>query len=369
MSRSFCSMKHLVVDISAHGFGHVAQTAAVLNEMPDMERLTIRTNASNEKPLRERLNRPFQLVEAKLDTGMIMYDALSVDVEATFDWYKEFHSNYSERRADEAKTLEKLKPDCLLSNIPYLSLDAAGQLGIPNLALCSLNWADVFFSYCQDKEGSYEIHEEIRGAYAQTDIFLQPTPSLPMEDIPNRQGVAPVARLGKKQPLQSTVENDLAKFVLVGLGGVALQNLPLDSWPRIDNVYWIWPDSNFKESPNRPDFLPQSYMETFYPYIDILASSDMVITKTGYGTQTEAVVNQVPTICISRPDWPEHPHLCAWHESNGEVEFCSSKDLLQTVSNTRLFGMEWKKPLVRPDGARQAANMIHQHLLIGGNKV
>lgn len=352
-------LKHLVVDISAHGFGHVAQAAAVLNCLREIEKLTIRTTISNERLLRERVRQPFQLIEAQLDIGMVMHDALTVDVDATMDWYRHFHSNYKERRSLAARQLELLRPDCLLSNIPYLSLDAAGMAGIPNVGLCSLNWADIFFSYCQDQKGSSAIHSDIVQAYEQCNLFIQPTPSLPMEYLPRRKEIAPVARLGQRRSLHSLVNDDSARFVLVGVGGVALNSFPLDQWPRIKNVYWVWPDSVLQKAPSRSDFVAQSYMENHVPYIDLLASSDLVITKTGYGTQTEAVINQVPTICINRPDWPEHPYLREWHSDHGEVRFCDWSNLLTTLTTVEdLLEHVWNKAPMQPSGAQEAADIL-----------
>ena len=359
--------KHLVVDISGHGFGHVAQTAAVLNCLPEsFAEITIRTSAANEKPLRERLRHPFRLIETQqLDIGMIMNDALTVDVDATMDWYRQFHSNYKERRSSAARELDILQPDCLLSNIPYLSLDAAGMMGIPNVGLCSLNWADIFVSYCKEQKGSAAIHGEIVQAYEQCDLFLQPTPSLPMEYLPQRRSIAPVACLGQKRSLQSLVNDDAARFVLVGVGGVALNHFPLEQWPRIKNIYWIWPDSVIQKAPDRPDFVAQSYMEKHVQYIDLLASSDLVITKTGYGTQTEAVVNQVPAICINRPDWPEHFYLKEWHTNHGEVTFCDWSHLMTTLSDIDdlLFFPDWNKSIVSPSGAQEAADILQREYL------
>ncbi len=52
---------HLVVSISGHGFGHVAQTAPVLNRlhecMPQL-RITVRSNVAA-KHLRSRIHIPF----------------------------------------------------------------------------------------------------------------------------------------------------------------------------------------------------------------------------------------------------------------------------------------------------------------------
>lgn len=98
-------MKHLVVDISAHGFGHVAQTSAVLNALDCTNiRLTIRSSAA-EKMLRERIRHPFTLISYQQDAGMLMHDALRVDIVASMQWYADFHANYAARKAQAAREL------------------------------------------------------------------------------------------------------------------------------------------------------------------------------------------------------------------------------------------------------------------------
>ncbi|CAG0909677.1 unnamed protein product, partial [Cyprideis torosa] len=118
-------MKHLLVDISAHGFGHLAQTAAVLNALDSTDiRITIRSLAP-EHLLRERIKHPFQLIPYQQDNGVIMHDALRVDAAASMAWYQDFHANYAQRRQQAVRELDALKPDLLFADVPYLSLDAA----------------------------------------------------------------------------------------------------------------------------------------------------------------------------------------------------------------------------------------------------
>jgi hypothetical protein len=134
---------HLLVDISAHGFGHVAQTSAVINALDvDGLRLTVRSVAP-EEVLRRRIRRPFERLPYRQDNGMSMHDALRVDAQASLAWHRALHADFSGRTAEAARELERLAPDLVLSNIPYLSLEAAAACGIPAMAMCSLNWADV----------------------------------------------------------------------------------------------------------------------------------------------------------------------------------------------------------------------------------
>jgi len=192
-----------------------------------------------------------------------------------------------------------------------------------------------------------------------------------MTFLSNTQSVSPIAFIGRRQPeFLRTVTNcsDQMKFVLIGVGGVGIDNFPLEQWPELDDVTWIFPDNTLacSSSNKRADFVPQSQFEM--NYIDLLSSCDLVLTKTGYGTQTESVVNKIPTICITRPDWPEHEYLSNWHEKHGDVEFIEWNNVGTPAFAEMVVDMLgkalWTRKSVIPNGAKEAANTIHRQLLI-----
>lgn len=368
LPKNSAASKHLVVDISAHGFGHLVQAAAVLNALDCSNvKLTVRSLASVET-LNERIRHPFELVRYQQDNGMIMHDALRVNVQKTIDWYRHFHSTYDDRKSEAARDLDALRPDLVFSNVPYLGLDAAATVGVPSVALCSLNWADIFRSYCGECPDANDIHDQIMNAYSQADLFLQPTPSMPMETLGNTRRISPLAFVGTagSEVLRSTTGGDEdMKFVLVGVGGVGIKNFPLERWPVLDNVRWIFPDAALEDPAclRRDDFFAQSLFRL--DYIDLLSSCSLVLTKTGYGTMTEAVVNQVPALCISRHDWPEHVYLQSWHETHGHVAFLDWEDLGTpkfTALVVEMLSVEWRKCCVAPTGAKEAADIVRSYL-------
>lgn len=352
-------MKHLVVDISAHGFGHIAQTAAVLNALDCTDlRLTLRSSAT-ENVLRERIRHPFTLIPHQQDAGMLMHDALRVDVAASMQWYEHFHATYAARKTQAARELAQLQPDLLFANVPYLSLEAAGASGVPAIALCSLNWADVFHTYCGHLPGAGKIREEILHAYTQAEVFLQPIPSMDMHPALRTQAIAPIAARGKRTPAwlqEKAGMPDHTRFVLVALGGLGI-DYPLVNWPRLPGVCWIFPDAALTQP--RPDFIPTSRFGL--DYVDLLASCEALITKTGYGTQTEAVVNQIPTLCISRDAWPEEPNIPLWHAQHGAFILTDWQAIQRGAFAQQIMAlleMSWGKPLVFPTGAQEAATQL-----------
>ena len=73
---------HLFVDISSHGFGHLAIAAPVLNALAEMApdfRLTVRSGLPRQK-LAQRIRPPFTLIAGSSDFGYVMIDATRINL-------------------------------------------------------------------------------------------------------------------------------------------------------------------------------------------------------------------------------------------------------------------------------------------------
>lgn len=352
-------MPHLVVTLSGHGFGHVAQTAPILNRlherMPPL-RLTVRS-AVPLSHLRSRIHAPFAHLPGEGDIGMLMSSALDVRVADSRAAYHAFHADWNARIAEEAHLLSELKADFLLSNVGYLPLAGAQRAGIPNAALCSLNWADIYRHYCGDDE----ITDQIRGCYVHADAFLRATPGMAMPDLPNLVPVAPIAATGTNRREELNRLLKLApgeKLVLISMGGIA-GRLSIERWPRIDGVRWLVQQS---WQANHPDAIA---LETLpMDFSDLLASSDALICKPGYGSFVEAACGGVPVLYVKRPDWPESPALIAWLEQHGLCGQISRNALEQgDIAETleELWGVPQPEPVI-PEGADQVAEWMSERL-------
>ncbi|MEJ2308295.1 MAG: hypothetical protein P8Z78_03120 [Gammaproteobacteria bacterium] len=356
--------RHLVVDISGHGLGHLSQVAPVVERLAQPEsriRFTLRS-ALPERLLRSRIAASFDYREVDLDRGMLMHDAISVDVDASCAWYEAFHADYAQRLERETRQLEALRPDLLLADVPYIGLAAAQRLGIPSVALCSLNWADIYRHYCGGRRGSEAIADEILAAYAGASAFLQPEPSMAMRDLDNRRQIAPIARVGvpdRERLCSLCATREAEHLILLGFGGIGMHFTP-DLLPTLEKTCWIVPDA-MKTS--RSDVVAQSRCDM--EYIDLLGSVDLVLTKTGYGTQVEAVVNRVPQLCIERPGWPEEADLFDWCREHGVFDSIAF-DRLTPERLRRRIGMllvqRQQNPAVEPAGDAQAAAIILEML-------
>lgn len=352
-------MPHLVVSISGHGFGHVAQTAPILNllhqRMPQL-RLTVRS-AVPLAHLRSRIQVPFDHLPSEGDIGMVMSSALDVRVEDSRTAYRAFHADWDARVAEEARLLRDLGADMVLSNVGYLPLAGAQRAGIANAALCSLNWFDIYRHYC----GNDAIAAQIHACYANADAFLRATPGMAMEYLRNLVPVAPIAAVGHDRRDELNRRLKLSpgeKLVLVSLGGIA-GRLPIERWQRINGMHWLveqgW-------QVKHPDAIVIESLQM--DFSDVLASSDALICKPGYGSFAEAACGGKPVLYVSRADWPESPALITWLQQHDRCREVSRDDLERGNIEALLEGFlnaPRPEPVI-PTGAEQVADWLAMKL-------
>lgn len=347
--------KHLVVSISGHGFGHIAQTAPILNALHDL-RITVRSSASAEH-LRSRIRVPFTHLESRGDIGMMMNSALIVDVKRSRTAYQSFHSDWEARVGEETRLLKALKADMVFSDVGYLPLAGAQHAGIKNAALCSLNWSDIYRHYC----GEDLIAQQINACYAGADAFLRATPGMAMNDLANLIPVAPIATLGnnRRDELNRHLKlSDQEKLVLVSMGGIN-NRLPVENWPRMDGVHYLVQASWHTEHPDAIAFdsLPLDFC-------DLLASCDALLCKPGYGSFVEAACAGVPVLYVGRADWPESPALTEWLQFHGCCREISN-DALECGEFSSALQELWNKKRhepVKPEGIAQVTRYISEQL-------
>jgi UDP:flavonoid glycosyltransferase YjiC (YdhE family) len=309
----------LLLAVSGHGYGHLAQCAPVINALweriPDLQ-VAVCGSLSRDL-IAARLDRAFTSFPVELDPVPSMHNAWEIDVPASRRAYRDFHRNWQSGMRQDADLLATLEPDVVLADIPYRVLHAAYAQRVPAIALCSLNWAAIYAACCAEGEADRDMLDEMLAGYRTAHVFLAPRPALPMPELGNYRAIDPIARYGRsrrKELLARLELPDTARIVLVALGGIAT-GLPLGSWPRREGLVWLNAGVAGSAGGSMIDIAA-----TGMGFIDVLASSDAVLTKPGYGTYAEAVCNGIPILTLARPDWPETIYLNDWARQHGRLE-------------------------------------------------
>ena len=347
---------HLLVDISAHGLGHLAQTAPVLDALHALApavRLTVRSALPHER-LTRRISADFTYIPEARDFGFVMRNAVDIDLAASAQRYREFHAHWPRRVAAEADWLRRRGVDAAVSNVAYLPLAAAAQAGIPAAGLCSLNWAELFAHYFAGEAWAANIHSQMLAAYNAGAGFLRITPGLPMQDIGRRREIGPIARIGQRDRACVARLLDLnedARWVLLAMGGMEFR-LPVEKWPQTPGVKWLLP---VEWQVQRADVC--AFDAADLDFSDLLASVDAVVTKPGYGTFVEAACSGIPILYLERDDWPETSHFASWLAVHARAEMLTRERLLAGDVIDTLQAL-WQAPapaVPLADGANVAA--------------
>lgn len=357
---------HLLVDISAHGLGHLAQTAPVLNILSSMVpelRLTVRSALPRER-LAARITADFRHLAEARDFGFVMHNAVDIHLAASARRYREFHADWPQRIAAEAQWLQLNRVEAVLSNVAYLPLAAATAAGIPGVGLCSLNWVDLFAHYFGGQPWAANIHAQMLAAYNTDAGFLRVTPGLPMENLQTPRDIAPIATIGHRDRSCLSAQLGLdenERWLLIAMGGMEFP-LPVATWPQTAGLTWLVPGT---WKVRRGDVRDYDAAKTHFG--DLLASVDAVITKPGYGTFVEAACGGIPILYLERDDWPETPYLVAWLNRHARARQLIREQLLVGDFIDLLQELWQTQPPALPlaTGADQAARWLAKVLELG----
>jgi hypothetical protein len=352
-------MAHLFLAVTAHGYGHLAQVAPVVvalaERLPNL-RVSLQSDI-DPSVARGRLPPGFRHLQEPTDVGLLMDGPFTTRWEESVLAYEAFEANYERRLRRQREIFEQDPPDLVLADVPWLPLQAALIMGIPAVALCSLNWFDILSESPVADRFSPAPSHRIKSTYTAADLFIRPAPSMPMTWLPNARGVGPIAQLGANRTARIRGRLGLPeehRMVLVQFGGVGGFD-PMTKWPPIPDVHWL---VTRDEGRGRADVTRLSQLGI--SVLDALATSDAVVTKAGYGSVTEAACHGVPVLSVSRSDWPEERWLVGWLRERVPTREITLSDLLAGRIEEPLRDLcgAGRAVPVEPTGAAESADLL-----------
>ncbi|PKF61418.1 hypothetical protein CW745_08760 [Psychromonas sp. psych-6C06] len=332
-------MKHICFSITAHGFGHGAISCSVINcLMAQYPHIKISVMTLLPKAyLDSRLAGEFDYYPMGSDFGMLMATPIEIDIENSRQKYQTLYENWQSYVETEKDQLATMKADMLISNISPISLDAAHQLGIQTASVAPFNWAQIYQAYCLNEERATQaVYRKMMSVYEKVDQVFKPLPFVPLGDGKEIEIASindqPVAQM---DVLLSKLPKSVKKIGLLALGGLPFP-LDLAQWPEIESLHWL-----VDQTPPSARADMTQIGQLNLPFLSLIACSDLIITKPGYGTYCEiaalAKYKKVRVLSLQRPDWPETPYL---------KRFLSRRVPFVEVSQSQLKGESLRQVII-----------------------
>lgn len=358
-------MPVLVAYVSAHGFGHWAQTAPVLKILqqsrPDI-RLVLRSTLS-EEVISSFDGIDFEYMRAPVDVGMKQKDALNEDIQATAKAVKHFHADWQQKVSKEAAMLKDVKAELVLSNISPLAFAAANRAGIFSIGMGCLDWHEIYKDFLDEK---ISCMQEIREAYERCDILLKLPLGMPTPLFENQININPVkskSRFGRDKVRRRIDIPKGAKVALVLFGGVSMPEFEIRALRDIGDWIFLFPQSRLPGT-SLPDNV-RGFSEAQCSIIDAIASASVVVGKPGYGLLAEVWAARRPFVFVPREDFSEYHYQRNWL-----LQYAPASEL----QRQEFFSGEWRNaledavssPRTYPEfpanGAVETAKLISDHV-------
>ncbi|MEO5346136.1 MAG: hypothetical protein H7834_07130 [Magnetococcus sp. YQC-9] len=352
--------------VSGHGFGHWGQLAPILNQIVGLlPECAIHITGNLPSQLIERtLHHPFSHDPINRDVALVQLDPMNADLPATRAALNTLHRDWPARIAEEARRMAEWRPDLILGNIPYLPIEAAAQLGIPTVAVTSLTWDQVVAAYFPpgDAEIAGWIHT-MRQAYRRATLALRATPALPEHPFAEAIDIPPITTSGinRRAELRWMLQidrQDTRPLVLITLGGIQGNQLPVAVLKAQRDFHWLI-DRPFEHSDHACHLHPVNSLKK-WPFADLIASADAIVSKPGYGMAIGAAAHSIPFLYVRRGTFPDEEPILSWCASHNRIAEIDTDAFQNGRFTAPLFTLLQRPapPVPAVDGAEVAAKIL-----------
>jgi L-arabinokinase len=339
---------NIAVYVSAHGYGHTTRSWEIARAMvtlyPDTR--VFFTGWAPSEMLAAEAHPNIVYRRFKLDVGVHQSDSLTMDVPGTLKDLAELEAISAKLVESEAEFLHREKISAALIDMPPLAFEAAARAGVPAFALGNFSWDWIYQAYAREYPALKPHIKRIRKAYRSAKLLfrlpfygrmdaLRPAIEVPL--------VARTSELGRNMARSRLGLNETVPVVLFSFGGFGLLCRQVSSYDdsrqsAIENRHHrslaIREESVLISTAPSPDpgkpfrHLTDSRLpELGLRYPDLVAASDVVVSKPGYGIVSECIANDAALLYLPRGRFREYPILIREMKPYLRTEQISLEDL------------------------------------------
>lgn len=329
-------LKSICFCTSDYGYGHAARDIALIRKIAEEfgARIFVKTDGPIDF-LRQSI--PFATaIRQKNDIGVVFKEG-GVVVDETEEILEQWVDSWGEYILTEKRFCEVNKIDLILSDIVPQPFLVADDLGLPSIGISNFTWHYIFFNLFGRTSATNMLEEAYRAGDAalvlpfneDMDLFRR------RKEIPlvSREITEDRYRLRKKYGIK-----DEDTLIFLGIGR-SLDTSILKDLKKIDlSGVKLMVSSGVKLPIDSPIQIPAHETETQ----NYIAMCDLVVSKAGYSTASEALRAEVPMFLFRREGYEEDKIIVQEVEAQGigkeisESSFLAG-DWLEMVDNLQSY--------------------------------
>lgn len=304
--------RHLVFAyyVTGHGFGHATRVVEVARHLilagHDVH---VVTAAPDFVFTTEIQSSRLHIRKVLLDCGAVQADALTVDRLASLEKYHETAvvPRDSILKA-EVDWLNSIKADLVVSDVVPVACRAAADAGIRSVCVTNFSWDFIYAEYVMVAGHHHRsIVWQIAEDYSHCEFLIRLPGYCPMPAFRDVIDVPLVVRRLHKSRKEVREElgvgNDV-KLLILNFGGQP------GGWKFKEEFLpagWKCLVCGASEKDELPESFIKLAKDAYTP--DIIAASDCMLGKIGYGTASEALAFKLPFVFVRRDYFNEEPFL------------------------------------------------------------
>ncbi|KAH6804492.1 arabinose kinase [Perilla frutescens var. frutescens] len=296
--------------VTGHGFGHATRVVEVARHLilagHDVH---VVTGAPDYVFSTEIQSPRLFLRKVLLDCGAVQADALTVDRLASLEKYSETAVVPRETiLATEVEWLKSIKADLVVSDVVPVACRAAADAGIRSVCVTNFSWDFIYAEYVMAAGHHHRsIVWQIAEDYSHCEFLIRLPGYCPMPAFRDAIDVPLVVRRLHKSREEVRKELGIGedvKTVILNFGGQP------SGWTLKKEFLpsgWLCLVCGASESLDLPPNFVKLAKDEYTP--DVIAASDCMLGKIGYGTVSEALAYKIPFVFVRRDYFNEEPFL------------------------------------------------------------
>ena len=293
----------LYLAITSHGFGHAVRTASVAAKVQELlpETLLVFVTTVPNWLIASYIKGDYIQRAKKLDVGVIQSDSFTMDQPATLAKLQDIRHRADRIIAAEVDFLKLNKVGLVLADIPPLAAPIAHAADISCWFMSNFGWDFIY----RDWGGEFIPEADwITANYQKGDRLFRLPLHEPMTQFSEITDVGLIGGSPSKDPkvMQETfsLTKPKEKTILLTFGGLGLDGIPYDALSKFPGYQFITFD---RQAPDLENLC--KITDVAYRPVDFFPLCDRLVSKPGFGTFAEAMLQDLPVATLPRDDFAE----------------------------------------------------------------